>query len=199
LTAYLLVGYIFYMDTKDTILEVAQRLIQQRGVNGFSYADIAKELGLSKPSLHHHFATKSALVTCLFEKYTEQLITYLSSLDRNNLSAKDKLYGYCDLYRVSLNKERICLGGMLSAEVLTLKPDIKPLLSHFFERQQQWLIQVLEQGETSGELQLTTSANKQATLMIATLQGALVASRATETKEFFDHSVEGLFGSINFN
>jgi len=185
------------MDMKETILEVAQRLIQQRGVNGFSYADIAKEVGVSKPSLHHHFATKSELVTRLFEKYTEQLLDHLSSLDRNSDSVKDKINGYCDLYRVSLNKERICLGGMLSAEVLTLESDIKPLLSRFFKRQQEWLTEVLEQGEVSGELSLTTSADKQATVIIATLQGALVASRATETNVFFEHSIEGLMSAIS--
>ena len=34
------------METKDYILASAQRLVQQRGFNGFSYADVAQEVGI---------------------------------------------------------------------------------------------------------------------------------------------------------
>ena len=41
------------------ILDVAERLAQTRGYNGFSYADIAAELGVTKASLHYHFPSKA--------------------------------------------------------------------------------------------------------------------------------------------
>ena len=48
-------------DTAERILDVAERLVQQRGFNGFSYADIAAELGITKAGLHYHFASKADL------------------------------------------------------------------------------------------------------------------------------------------
>ena len=47
--------------TATQILDVAERLAQTRGFNGFSYADIASELGVTKASLHYHFASKADL------------------------------------------------------------------------------------------------------------------------------------------
>ena len=41
---------------RTPILDVAERLAQTRGFNGFSYADIATELDVTKASLHYHFA-----------------------------------------------------------------------------------------------------------------------------------------------
>ena len=38
--------------TAEQILDVAERLVQQRGFNAFSYADGASELGVTKPSVH---------------------------------------------------------------------------------------------------------------------------------------------------
>ena len=35
--------------------------MQTRGYNGFSYADIAAELGVTKATLHFHYATKEQL------------------------------------------------------------------------------------------------------------------------------------------
>jgi len=184
------------MDMKTTILDSAQRLIQQKGANGFSYADIAKEVGVSKPSLHHHFATKSELVARLMERYTEQLIEYLDSFNRKGFSAKDKISGYCDLYRSSLEHNKVCLGGMLSAEALTLEAETQPLLPRFFEYQQQWLANVLDQGQATSEFHLKTSASNQAVIMIATLQGALIICRASKTKAPFEQSIKGLLSTI---
>ena len=39
------------VDTATQILDVAERLAQSRGFNGFSYADVAAELHLTKAAL----------------------------------------------------------------------------------------------------------------------------------------------------
>ena len=40
---------------------MAERLVQSRGFNGFSYADVASELGVTKASLHYHYPGKAEL------------------------------------------------------------------------------------------------------------------------------------------
>ena len=45
-------------DTATQILDVAERLVQVRGFNGFSYADVATELTINKAALHYHFPVK---------------------------------------------------------------------------------------------------------------------------------------------
>ena len=47
-------------DTATQILDVAERLVQVRGFNGFSYADVAAELNITKAALHYHFAGKAS-------------------------------------------------------------------------------------------------------------------------------------------
>jgi TetR/AcrR family transcriptional repressor of nem operon len=47
--------------TGAKVLDVAERLLQTRGYNGFSYADVAAELKITKASLHYHFACKAEL------------------------------------------------------------------------------------------------------------------------------------------
>ena len=52
-------------DTATQILDVAERLAQVRGFNGFSYADVAGELKITKAALHYHFAGKAELGVAL--------------------------------------------------------------------------------------------------------------------------------------
>ena len=46
------------MSTHDSLIELTDTLIQQNGYQGFSYADLAKTLGIRKASIHYHFQTK---------------------------------------------------------------------------------------------------------------------------------------------
>jgi TetR/AcrR family transcriptional repressor of nem operon len=55
-------------STAERTLDVAERLLQVRGFNGFSYADIAAELGVTKASLHYHFPSKAELGDALIAR-----------------------------------------------------------------------------------------------------------------------------------
>src|SRR4051794_37788210 len=47
--------------TSERILDTAERLVQMRGFNGFSYADVAGELDITTASLHYHYRGKAEL------------------------------------------------------------------------------------------------------------------------------------------
>lgn len=68
-------------QSTDGILDVAERLLQTRGYNGFSYADIAADLGVTKASLHYHFATKAALGHALIERYATAFARALAAIE----------------------------------------------------------------------------------------------------------------------
>jgi len=67
--------------TSGRILDIAERLVQTRGFNAFSYADIAAALNITKASLHYHFATKAKLGERLVERYQESFIAALARID----------------------------------------------------------------------------------------------------------------------
>src|SRR5258708_35419404 len=56
-------------EAARVILDVAEQLAQTRGYNGFSYADIAAKVGVTKASLHYHFPSKAELGRHLIARY----------------------------------------------------------------------------------------------------------------------------------
>src|SRR5271169_5629314 len=95
------------------VLDVAEQLAQMRGYNGFSYADIASQLGVTKASLHYHFRSKADLGRALVERYHAMFDSALHAIDRSASDAGDKLRRYVSLYESVLSNERMCLCGML--------------------------------------------------------------------------------------
>ena len=176
------------MDTKEHMLAVAQKLVQQRGFNGFSYADIAEEVGVRKASLHHHFATKTELGVALIETYSAQLDSELLRISTLPAKADAKLAAYVAIFRGALEAERMCLGGMLASEWLTLDTSMLPSLKSFFARNIEWLTEVVAEGKSQKIFVLAGTAADHSRVLLAALQGALLIARATGDHEAFDRT-----------
>jgi TetR/AcrR family transcriptional repressor of nem operon len=163
--------------TRVRILDVAERLVQSRGFNGFSYADVASELGVTNASLHYHFPGKSELGEALIERYARRFLHALERIDAECSDANQKLARYVALYADVLKDQRMCLCGMLAADYATLPPGMRTGVITFFDQNQAWLERVLEQGREAGSLQYDSSAATQAQLIIGTLEGAMLVAR----------------------
>ncbi|MBI3561513.1 MAG: TetR/AcrR family transcriptional regulator [Gammaproteobacteria bacterium] len=184
------------MEMRDQILASAQRLVQQRGFNGFSYADIADEVGIRKASLHHYFPTKTDLVLTLVEVYTAQLEAELLRISNAPSPANAKLRAYAEIYHGTLESGRMCLGGMLATESLTLDPALLPSLKRFFARNTEWLTEILAVGHVQHLFVLTGSAADHARMLLSALQGALLIARATGDHAAFDMTVSLLISGL---
>lgn len=184
------------MEMRDQILASAQRLVQQRGFNGFSYADIASEVGIRKASLHHHFPTKSDLGLALIDGYTEQLESGLLQISNTIPQADGRLKAYAGIYRASLEAGRMCLGGMLASDAPTLDPGMLPALKRFFSRNVEWLTEVLAAGQAQQLFVLTGTPADHARMLLSALQGALLISRSTGDHEAFERTATLLINEL---
>jgi TetR/AcrR family transcriptional regulator, transcriptional repressor for nem operon len=164
-------------STADTVLDVAERLVQTRGFNGFSYADIAAELGITKASLHYHFPTKAELGARLISRYVSSFSSALDAIDLNEQDAIRKLDRYVALYTDVLMGDRMCLCGMLAAEYTTLPTAMQVEIRRFFDVNEHWLAAVALSGRDRGELSFDGTAAALAGLLLASLEGAMLIAR----------------------
>jgi TetR/AcrR family transcriptional regulator, transcriptional repressor for nem operon len=163
--------------TAQRILDVAERLVQQQGYNGFSYADIAGELGITKAALHYHFASKAELGQALIERYSARFMDALCTLDEAPLQPAGKLEAYAGLYAEVLREQRMCLCGMLAAEYQTLPPAMRAAVLRFLEDNTSWLAGVLADGRAQGTLFFEGAPVDGARTVLSVLQGAMLIAR----------------------
>jgi TetR/AcrR family transcriptional regulator, transcriptional repressor for nem operon len=166
------------VTTRDHVLDVAERLAQTRGFNGFSYADIAAELGITKASLHYHYPTKTDLGCALIDRYGQRFGAALGQIGATGLPASRQLAQYVELYAGVLRSDRLCLCGMLAAEYSTLPEPMQRAIRGFFEGNEAWLARLLESGRQAGELTFDGSATEAANALTCTLEGAMLLARS---------------------
>ena len=165
-------------DTAQRILDIAERLVQTRGFNGFSYADIAEEMKVTKASLHYHFRGKADLGKSLIERYERNFLAALARIDDESKDAREKLRRYAAIYGAVLGDDRMCLCGMLAAEFGTLPEPMRVEMRHFFDENERWLVGVLKQGKREKTLEFSGSPADSAQALIGSLEGAMMIARS---------------------
>jgi AcrR family transcriptional regulator len=76
-------------DTKQTILDTAERLIAEKGIDAVSLRSITSEASVNLAAVHYHFGSKEALV----EKVFERRVTPLNSRRLQMLAAAEERAG----------------------------------------------------------------------------------------------------------
>ena len=184
------------MDTSQRILDVAERLVQTRGYNGFSYADISEELGITKASLHYHFASKADLGTTLIGRYSVTFSGALDSIDAAETDAREKLHRYVDLYEQVLRRDRMCLCGMLASDYNTLPKPMREGVRQFFDLNERWLGQVFTEGRRQRVLKFAGPPLEAGRLLLGSLEGAMLVARSYGSPARFSAAARSMLAAV---
>jgi TetR/AcrR family transcriptional repressor of nem operon len=183
-------------DPAQGILDVAEQLAQTRGYNGFSYADIAERLGVTKASLHYHFASKAELGSALIARYQVAFAQALDAIEQHERDPAERLRRYVDLYDAVMSDDRMCLCGMLAAEYATLPRPMQEQLKLFFDANERWLTTVLEAGSRAGRFGFKEAPRERAQVLLGALEGAMLVARSYGDPQRFRSSAQHVLADL---
>ena len=166
---------------QDKILTTAERLIQKMGYNAFSYKDIALVVGIKTSSIHYYYPAKEDLAVAVIEWQLSRLLIILDELKSNSsLSLQEKLLNLVDLLlSLTLHDElKMCLGGMLASDVISLPEKVKDKVRYFFNVLEHWIKEVLnEENYPNSSVDVLYSKDNLPKYLLIQLEGGLLMSR----------------------
>lgn len=167
-------------STADDILACARALIVSGGYNGFSYADIAKVVGIRKPSIHHHFPSKADLVKTLVEQYLIDAREGFANLELAVPGPVDQLGTYINHWKACIGdgSRPFCVCALLANELPVLPEEVALQVRSYFRFLSGWLTSVLERGAAQGVITLGGTARVEAEAFMACVHGAMLSARA---------------------
>lgn len=179
-------------DTASALLDSAEELVQKRGYNGFSFADLAASVGITKASIHYHFPSKGDLGRQLVSRYRQRFMAALEGIEAAKLDLRSTLRRYSDLYASVLKVDRVCLCGMMIAEFASLPPQVQSELMTFTSQNEAWLTHVLRSSSRTRPAEL----NNMAKYITATLEGAIIMARPSKDVAAFDAIAKQMLDAV---
>jgi TetR/AcrR family transcriptional repressor of nem operon len=158
-------------DTVTAILDAAEERIRGAGYHGFSFRDIAADVGVKASSVHYHFPAKEKLAAAVARRYTDRLV---EAVNAQVAEGTDVVEAWRRVFREALQRDgRMCLCGALAAASHELAEEIRAEVKRFFELG----IETLRQGG------LERAA---AIRVLAALEGAMLTANILEDQSVFE-------------
>ncbi len=73
------------------ILKKSAELFSRKGYGATTLEDIARELGITKPTLYHYIETKSELLYCICDQAVSRLLDRAREIQASDMEAEEKL------------------------------------------------------------------------------------------------------------
>ncbi len=163
-------------DTRSELEALALARIQRSGVRDLSFRVLADDIGVKSSSVHYHFPEKGDLTAALITGYTERFVARLAQISAQRGTARSKLMAFVDLFEEAATSDKLCLCGMLAAELSALDDRSRTLLELFFKQSEDWLAKLLKTHKS--ELTSSLTPANLASVMMSGLEGALLLDRA---------------------
>ena len=174
-------------NSKRTIMNMAEALLQDKGFNGFSYAHISAELGVKNAAIHYHFPTKEDLARAVIQRYRDRFQLWINNSRVKDLAPEKKLDWFFSIYSdMRADEGKVCLVGSLEAEYNSIPEGLQAEVEGLHKELLKWLEATLSEGREAGVFQFNGESANKAALILSSVQGALQMARALGTKKFRD-------------
>ena len=161
--------------SRTDILDAALALLHGRGYQGFSFRDLAAEIGISSASLHHHCATKGDLCAAVVLRYRDGLNRRLAALaaEHDDWSRRWRLTAAL----FTRGGRAGDLLGALAAGFATLPLPVRQEVVLLHSNLTGWLARFVTEARRRNELPQECDAEALSHSLLALLQGGLLLER----------------------
>lgn len=177
-------------DTRTKILDVAEELIQNVGVNAMSYKHISDAVGIRKASIHHHFPKKDDLVDELLNRCKTSYGDHYTRIVESEDSAPEKLRNLAGVFEDGLVKKKLCVVGSISTDRNTLQDSSCRILESTIKRTVNIFSKVFRQGKEEQSLSFIGTDEEAAYTFLSFLIGTQIVARVHGGQEFFKKATD---------
>jgi AcrR family transcriptional regulator len=166
--------------TRQRIVERAAPVFNTRGYAGTSMRELVDATGLERGGIYNHFASKEELALASLDHAVALIEARFAEAQAGCTNAVDRLRAIVDAF-VDANVAPVVEGGCPIVNTAIEADDTNPLLAaRARDAMASWhrlVGSIVKSGKRDGELRADVDPYELATVLTATLEGALVLAR----------------------
>ncbi len=187
-------------QTKQQIIEKSAILFNQNGYAGTSISDIIRLTGVGKSGIYSHFHTKDEIAIAAFDYTLNQIIqAVMDNIEQQN-TAIDRLTAFVDTFR-GFTTQPIGIGGCPILNTAVESDDTHPALRQHAQQAVNQILalvgSIIELGIRQGEILANTDIDQVSTVILATIEGAIMMSKLYSNDRYLDRAIAHLHQYIS--
>ena len=184
------------MNTKEKIIEKAMDLMLKSGYESVSLNDIAREVGIAKPSLYHHFKGKEEIFRNVTEQFFSESSKWMAPFSEEDTRFEDALR---HIFKSVEDVMKLMESGdnkrgygfyFLMFDALKMFADVRDKYETEYRQDYETVEISLIRAEGKGEIRKNTNRKALALMISAMIEGVFLINTLYPEAEFKDISEE---------
>ncbi|BDI29163.1 TetR family transcriptional regulator [Capsulimonas corticalis] len=185
---------------REKILTEGLKVVLDHGFCGASVRDIVHAAGVPQGSFTNHFSSKEVFGLEVLDLYYSMVCVNVRETLRNDLTPPlERLHQWVDAqieFLVDGDMRSGCLIGNFSIEAGDGSEKIRLRLAEIFEELRESVAYCLKAAVTAGEIPAATDCDEIAAFLYASLQGAILQSKAERSQAPLERFKTIMFSNI---
>ena len=191
-------------QTRKDLLDAAIQVFARQGYAATKLSDIAKEAGVTRGAIYHHFGNKKELFGAIHKEKMNPYFAMFEEVMSSNLSPLNKIRKFLtDIIRKAHTDINFAANQRFDAfrdieflDDASVRHYMRERGEHFFNR----IVDVIKTGIETGEIRNTINPNMAAINLMAYVKGLVsllimekdITMITDNTDELIDHVIQGL-------
>ena len=176
-------------STVEKIMSVALQMVQRRGFSGFSFRDIATEVGIKTASIHYHFPTKPDLAKAVLKEVKTGFEQELARISREINDFDEQFMAFTAIFDDTFGDgDRLCPFCMVACAQDGVPDFVREEVQQFWSLGENWVKGHLEHGQNEGLVRADIDPSASGKVLVAMLEGAMITARAFGERARLDNA-----------
>ena len=176
-------------DRQQQIIEKSIKLIDTKGIQGFTIKNLSKEIGISEPGIYRHFESKTSILLEILTNFKE-LSVMLSEMMKSSKDSASENISFMFSRMLELFSETPSIVSVIfSEEIFKNEEVLKTRIVEILNLHAQTIENIISKGQQENSIR--SDVDKKSLALIAMGSFRLLVKRWDLNNHNFDISAEG--------
>ena len=157
-------------ERQKEIIEVAFKLISEKGIQGLTIKNLAKKIGITEPAIYRHYDSKIDILIAILEFFSNNTEQIFKNVLTNSDKAIDKIEHLFTKHFTSFSATPSLVSVIFSEEIFRNEPILIDKISEVINKNDRILTTIIISGQKNGEIRTDIKAKHLSVIIMGSLR-----------------------------
>ncbi|MEF8809683.1 MAG: TetR/AcrR family transcriptional regulator [Bacteroidales bacterium] len=137
---------------QEQIIDKAIRLIDQKGIQGLTIKNLAKETGVTEGAIYRHFENKKQILCAILDMFREKMKSFQASGRSAEKSTYEKIQVTLNNLGKFFEANPAIVSVIFAEEIFQNDNELSEKVAELIKENQEFMLALIQEGKANGEL-----------------------------------------------
>ncbi|MBS3774105.1 MAG: TetR/AcrR family transcriptional regulator [Bacteroidales bacterium] len=137
---------------QEQIIDKAIRLIDQKGIQGLTIKNLAKETGVTEGAIYRHFENKKQILSAILDMFREKMKAFQTSARSTDSTTYEKIQATLNNLGKFFEANPAIVSVIFAEEIFQNDSELSEKVAELIKENQEFMLALIQEGKANGEL-----------------------------------------------